>query len=161
MNDYGYKIIFLCLRSFECICIKTAFKPTNTLNQTFTQLKTKIDKNDKCNVVYEIPCECGQIYIGHTQNRLRDRLKTHESNIRCKNPKTALATHCITNNHLPTFTHTKILEIEKNRRKREFLESASIYAKRKSAVNARRDTQFLHNSYKHVINTYTFKRSQT
>ena len=65
-----------------------AYKPNKTLNAIFTNTKSKIDKLQQNNVVYEIKClgsaeqQCGRIYIGTTKRSLETRIKEHEADIK-------------------------------------------------------------------------------
>ena len=65
-----------------------AYKPNKTLNAIFTNTKSKIDKLQQNNVVYEIKClgsgeqQCGRIYIETTKRSLETRIKEHEADIK-------------------------------------------------------------------------------
>jgi len=40
-------------------------------------VKDTLPPGKQSNVVYRIPCSCGQVYIGETKRRLKTRLKEH------------------------------------------------------------------------------------
>ena len=42
-----------------------------------TKVKDTLPPGKQSNVVYRIPCSCGQVYIGETKRRLETRLKEH------------------------------------------------------------------------------------
>ena len=53
-------------------------KPTNTIRSRLVHPKDKIDKLDKCGLVYKIDCEdCDAKYVGETGRALNTRLKEH------------------------------------------------------------------------------------
>ncbi|KAI8125981.1 hypothetical protein CVS40_4073 [Lucilia cuprina] len=76
-------------------------------------MKSKLDKLDKSNLVYEIKCNgdetniCQKVYVGTTKTKLRTRLSSHKSDLRTLdkplNQKTALAAHCAITGHQPDF----------------------------------------------------------
>lgn len=142
---------------------RLTFKTTNTLQQLFTNLKSKIDKNDKSNVIYKITCtgnkteQCNNIYIGTTKSKLKTRISQHKSNIKLldKNntlQKTALATHCAKNNHTPDFDNVQIIDQENNYKKRLILETLHIAnIPTNIRLNYKTDTENCSLSYRHLI----------
>ena len=63
------------------------------------------------NVVYEVPCTCGKVYIGETKRRLETRLKEHkDACTRCFTDKSAIAEHAWANDHPINWAETKILQ---------------------------------------------------
>lgn len=91
-------------------------------------------------VVYEIPCECGKIYIGETGNKLKTRMQNHQSNVSCKTRSTALAIHSMDNDHNFNFDETKIIQRESNMINRRIHESAHITSNLPSSVNCVNNT---------------------
>ncbi|KAI8519944.1 hypothetical protein Bbelb_032010 [Branchiostoma belcheri] len=72
-------------RIFASHGISTSFKPTNTLKQLLVAPKDKTPKEEKCGVVYCIPCQgttrqgtCEESYIGETERSLRTRFLEHK-----------------------------------------------------------------------------------
>ena len=58
--------------------IHTTFKPHTTLRKLLVHPKDKIDKLEKCNVIYELPCKsCKMSYIGETGRKFNTRLNEH------------------------------------------------------------------------------------
>ena len=48
----------------------------------------------QANVVHEVPCSCGKVYIGETKRRFKTRIKDHrEACIRGQTTKSAIAEH--------------------------------------------------------------------
>lgn len=81
--------------------------------------------------MYNIPCDCGAVYIGETGKTLDVRLKQHKNDVRLTqnkiinkeieidniHGKTALVKHSIQNNHKFKFDETTIVDIETSMRK--------------------------------------------
>ena len=57
--------------------IRVVFKSGRTLHSMLTKVKDTLSLGKQSNVVYCIPCSCGQAYIGETKPRLETRLKEH------------------------------------------------------------------------------------
>ena len=58
--------------------IRTVFKSAPTFREKLTRVKDKLPMGKLSNVVYQVPCTCGKIYIGETVRRLDTRLKEHK-----------------------------------------------------------------------------------
>ena len=59
--------------------VRATFRPMRTLRQTLMKVKTRVAKEKKRGVVYEVPCkECSKTYIGETKRMLKVRLGEHE-----------------------------------------------------------------------------------
>lgn len=139
------------------------FKTTNTLQKLFTNLKSKIDKNDKSNVIYKITClgnkteKCNNKYIGTTKSKLKTRISQHKSDIKLldKNKtlqKTALATHCAKHNHTPNFDTVQIIDQENNYKKRLMLETLHIVnTPTNERLNYKCDSEHLAHSFRYLI----------
>ena len=56
------------------INIRVVFKSGWTLRSMLTKVKDTLPPGKQSNVVYRIPCSCGQVYIGETKRRLETRL---------------------------------------------------------------------------------------
>ena len=87
--------------------IMIAHKANNTRASLFTSTKTKIDKTQKSNVVYEIECAgndeetCGKVYVGTTKRSLSTRINEHRTDIEKQKITTALSMHCFDLKHTP------------------------------------------------------------
>ena len=55
--------------------IRVVFKSGRTLRSMLTKVKDTLPLGKQSNVVYRIPCSCGQVYIGETRRRLETRLE--------------------------------------------------------------------------------------
>ena len=58
--------------------IRTVFKSGPTLRNLLTKVKDPLPIDKQSNVVYEVPCTCGKVYIGETKRRLGTRIKEHK-----------------------------------------------------------------------------------
>ena len=68
-----------------------------------TKVKDTLPLGKQSNVVYRIPCSCGQVYIGETRWRLETRLKEHRDACeRGMMEKSAVAEHAWENHHPST-----------------------------------------------------------
>ena len=114
-------------------------------------------------MIYRIECSgnskdtCNKVYIGTTKSKLKRKISAHKSNIKLLNrnsiQKTALATHCAQNKHVPDFNNVSIVNEENNYNKRFTLEMLHIVnTLTKIRLNYKTDSQ----SYRHLI---TKKRS--
>ena len=76
-----------------------------------TKVKDPLPIEKQTNVVYEIPCTCGKVYIGETKGQLGTRLKEHkDACVRNQTEKSAIAEHAWTNDHPINWSGTKILK---------------------------------------------------
>lgn len=142
---------------------RLAPKTINTLRKLFTKTKSKIEKFDKSNLVYKIPCAgdginiCTKVYVGTTKNKLKTRLAGHKSDLKCRTnttiQKTALADHCAMSTHTPNYDITQILQTENNYNRRLILEMLHINnVATERRMNTKRDTDNLAQIYRHMIN---------
>ena len=77
--------------------ISVVGKPLQTVgNLFFSNLKDKIPKEFKSNVVYSVVCTCGEQYIGNTGQWLKNRFQQHKSR---DEHHSALSEHLYNTNH--------------------------------------------------------------
>ncbi|XP_037826543.1 uncharacterized protein LOC119614495 [Lucilia sericata] len=142
-----------------------AMKTNNTTYKLFNNMKSKLDKLDKSNLVYEIKCNgdetniCQKVYVGTTKTKLRTRLSSHKSDLRTLdkplNQKTALAAHCAITGHQPDFEKVRILAGENNHTKRYLQEMLHIInTPTEKRINYKTDTDNCAHIYRHTINKY-------
>lgn len=143
-----------------------AFKTSNTVNKLFSKTKTKIEKEEKSNLVYEIGCNgdghtvCEKLYVGTTKTKLKTRLSSHRSDQKAINKpleqKTALSAHCTLKGHTPNFERTRILQEENNYNKRFMLEMLHIInVPAEKRLNYKRDTENCAQIYRNVVDKHT------
>ena len=91
--------------------IRTVFRSGPTLGNLLTKAKDHLPINKQSNVVYEVPCTCGKVYIGETKRRLGTRIKEHKDTcVKSLTDKSAIAEHAWTNDHPINWAETKILQ---------------------------------------------------
>ena len=91
--------------------IRTVFKSGPTLRGILTKVKDPLQTTKQSNVVYEVPCTCGKVYIGETKRRLETRLKEHkDASTRCLIDTSVIAEHAWTNDHPINWAERKILQ---------------------------------------------------
>lgn len=134
-----------------------AYKPNMTLNTIFTNIKAPINKQQRSNVVYEIPCggdsenSCDLLYIGTTKRALEIRIGEHKNDIARKKETTGLSQHICMSGHKPNFEKVKILDTERIEKKRYTIESLRIQQKIDRTMNHKEDVDNINNSYRVAI----------
>ena len=109
--------------------ITTPARPYRTLRQTLVHPKDKVKVDDKCGVVYHIPClSCPQVYIGETGRKLSVRIGEHKKETEkvtaprktrstsvsedTSKFKSAVSVHCREMNHIMNFEDVSIIDRE-------------------------------------------------
>ena len=91
--------------------IRVVFKSGRTLRSMLTKVKDTLPLGKQSNVVYRIPCSCGQVYIGETKRRLETRLKEHRDACeRGMMEKSAVAEHAWEHQHPIHWEETTVLD---------------------------------------------------
>ena len=85
--------------------IRVVFRSGLTLRSLLTKVKDPLPAEKQANVVYEVPCTCGKVYIGETKRCLEIRLKEHKE--ACQTDKSAIAEHAWTEDHPINWNDTK------------------------------------------------------
>ena len=90
---------------------RTVLKSGPTLRSLLTKVKDPLPTTKQSNVVYEVPCTCGKVYIGETKRRLETCLKEHkDACTRYLTDKSAIAEHARANDHPINWAEMKILQ---------------------------------------------------
>ena len=77
--------------------IRVVLRSGPTFRSMLTKVKDPLAVEKQANVVYEIPCMCGKVYIGETKRRLGTRLKEHkDACVKGQTDKSAIAEHAWT-----------------------------------------------------------------
>ena len=91
--------------------IRVVFKSGRTIRSMLTKVKDTLPPGKQSNVVYRIPCSCGQVYIGETKRRLETRLKEHRDACeRGMMEKSAVAEHAWEHHHPIHWEETTVLD---------------------------------------------------
>lgn len=130
---------------------KIATKNVKTIRSIFTRVKDSINDLNKSDVVYKINCiDCDKCYIGQTKTKLKQRIALHKSNIRTYKDTCALSIHANSENHQPDLNNVKILDIEKNDKKRTFIEMFRIW-QHDNSMNFKKDINRLSSMYSYLM----------
>ena len=62
-------------KACEKFDLRVVFKSGPTLRSLLTKVKDPLPKEKPAGVVYQIPCQCGKVYVGETQRRLETRVR--------------------------------------------------------------------------------------
>ena len=109
--------------------VSTSYKPHTTLRRLLVHPKDKIAKDEKCDVVYKIPCHnCDKSYIGETGRQFQVRREEHvsdvdghDSGVRTRSErvstsgihhKSAMTDHATELNHTPNWHESELLAQE-------------------------------------------------
>ena len=65
-------------KASEKFNLKVVFKSSPTLRSLLTSVKDPLPMEKLARVVYQIPCQCGKVYVGETQRRLETQVKEHK-----------------------------------------------------------------------------------
>ena len=107
--------------------IRTVFKSRPTLRSLLTKVKDPLPTTKQSNVVYDVPCTCGKVYIGETKCRLETCLNEHrDACTRFLTDKSAIAEHAWANDHPINWAETKILQRANRTMKLVMKEALSI-----------------------------------
>lgn len=119
----------------------------------FTRLKDNIPKMQTSHVVYNIPCNCEECYIGETRNRVQTREDGHKYNITAENKShSALCSHVLESRprHTPGWNDVEIIYKERNDKARQIKEMIAI-KQTANNMNKKTDTLFLSTIYNDVL----------
>jgi len=91
--------------------IRTFFKTITSIRTLLVHPKDPIQKEKRTRVVYEVPCNCGKVYIGKTIRTLETRIKEHKKACReADYSKSAIAEHAWTEHHQVDWDGVRILD---------------------------------------------------
>uniref|UniRef100_A0A6P7GXT9 Uncharacterized protein LOC114347800 n=1 Tax=Diabrotica virgifera virgifera TaxID=50390 RepID=A0A6P7GXT9_DIAVI len=146
-------------RLFSDFNIKIANYNNRKLNTFFSKLKDRTPTSKCSNVVYGLPCECGQIYIGQTSQRLSKRLALHKSDCRHKPQATSLSIHVSENDHRVLYDDVVIFDRADKDSRRKFLEMCYIN-NCANAINHKKDVEHLSTIYTLLLQQNFTKRKK-
>lgn len=108
--------------------LRTAFHSRLILERLLCSKTPSLEMLDKKNIIYNIPCECGKVYLGETCRSLRVRLYEHKKNVK-RGSNTAgskLAEHVWEEQHRILWDQVGIVASEGKMFGRRFKESVFI-----------------------------------
>lgn len=125
--------------------VMLAPRPMNKNSRFFSNMKARINKEDKAGCVYQIDCaDCDKIYIGETIQKLSKRIEQHVSD--CANldrKSTALAAHTKALGHRFEFGDARILCRERYKSRLRIQEVNHIIANDHRTCNFKTDNTFV------------------
>ena len=98
-------------KACEKFNLRVVFKSGPTLRSLLTKVKDPLPKEKLAGVVYQIPCQCGKVYVGETQRHLETRVKEHKD--ACNKgytEKSAIAEHQWDQQHQVKWEDTRVLD---------------------------------------------------
>ena len=109
--------------------INVVFGKGVTLKDHLCKLKPKKGIDEKKNAIYSIPCaDCPLTYTGQTKQRFKKRKAQHQGMVRHGNRKNGIAVHSWDEDHKIDWENSKIIDTERDFRKRLIKEVLYINA---------------------------------
>ena len=98
-------------KACEKFNLKVVFKLGPTLHSLLTRVKDTLPKKKLAGVVYQIPYQCGKVYVGETQRRLETRIKEHRDACNKGDTwKSAIVEHQWDQQHQVNWDETRMLD---------------------------------------------------
>lgn len=112
---------------FKNLDVRIVFENNSTIRNWLENYKYSTIVEKINNVVYQIECECGGVYIGETGRTLQQRTKEHRADIRLVKENSAVVDHVMENNRCAMkWEQVKVLEKERHWRTRRIIEHLYI-----------------------------------
>ena len=115
-------------RTFKSFNIQASCKPYNTLRQQLVNVKDKMPREKKSNLVYGYKCpsdQCGKNYVGETKQALKSRLYQHRNPSYGDQFDSAIYTHISESGH--KFQNSDVLILDSETRWHERGIKEAIY----------------------------------
>ena len=106
--------------------IHTAFRSSTTLRGLLTRAKDALPEMKRSGVIYEVPCVCGDVYVGETNRSLEVRLKEHRAAERGELEKSALAELAWEAGHVIEWEAAQVVGMMRNTAHQKFMEALRI-----------------------------------
>jgi predicted GIY-YIG superfamily endonuclease len=108
------------------IQVRLVSKPVKTIAQAVcSRAKHHLPKSQTTDVVYQVECDCGALYVGQTERELQTRIDEHRTAWEKKKPTSAFGAERHRDHH-PHFDSTSILYSEPRYHRRLLAESSFI-----------------------------------
>ena len=99
-------------RISEKFDLRVVFKSGPILRSLFTRVKDPLPKEKLVGMVYQIPRQCGKVYVGETQGCLETRIKEHRDACNKGDTwKSAIAEHQRDQQHQVDWDETRVLPL--------------------------------------------------
>ena len=106
--------------------VRTAFTSRPTLRNILTHVKKRKQPEEKLGVIYQIPCECGAVYIAETGRTIKQRKAEHKRAVMKAEPSNAVALHTASTLHAIKWEECKVIHQESNWGRRRIKEAIYI-----------------------------------
>ena len=91
--------------------IRTVFRSDKRLRSHLVRPKDTVDPAKEDGIVYKIPCECGEVYIGETGRSTHERIKEHDVDIRlARTQSSGVSEHSNVTGHYPLWDEVKFID---------------------------------------------------
>lgn len=136
--------------------LQISFKPYSTNRKIFNNQILTTDTKNRHGVVYKFTCNnCPGTYVGHTGQKLKDRLSQHKQDLNKKHNstnQTAAIQHVLQTGHSFNYDDCEIIGNENHLSKRLTLESIHINLNKSTSINLRDDINKLNPAYISTLN---------
>ena len=117
-------------RTCRPLGITVVHKSNSTLRCILMKVKTPISRDQAKGVIYRIPCECGQEYIGETSKSIHERIAEHRRSVRRGDTNNSIAVHVQTTDHIIKWENAEVLQREQHKTRRKIKEAMYIRTSR-------------------------------
>lgn len=141
--------------------IEIGYKPWTTVGRITKSTYQPLHKLERHGIIYSVNCnDCAGIYIGQTGQKLKNRIKQHQSDYNSRTIKpnnTAAFQHARNMGHTFNYENTKIIKSEPNLQKRLTLEAININTYRETSINLKSDIDALNPAYTQLLHKSTYQ----
>ena len=106
--------------------IQIGHRPSPPLKVITDRRKDQLNINKEPGIICFIPCTCGRKYVGQTRRNFDKRKTEHLYDFSTQDSNNLLAEHCVVCGGRPEVTRGKVIDKEKNLKKRLLMESVMI-----------------------------------
>ncbi|XP_060765135.1 uncharacterized protein LOC132873505 [Neoarius graeffei] len=147
--------------------INTPVKPHTTLRQILVHPKDRIHPDNRCNTIYEIPCQlCNKTYIGETGRSFNTRKNEHKEceketatrqtrtikeKAQQENYKSAITDHCKRENHVMDWGNARVIRTEDNKHQRWIREAIEIRKRSPRTINRDKGAYMLSHTWSAIL----------
>ncbi|XP_060794656.1 uncharacterized protein LOC132897207 isoform X1 [Neoarius graeffei] len=148
--------------------INTPVKPHTTLRQILVHPKDRIHPDNRCNTIYEIPCQlCNKTYIGETGRSFNTRKNEHKKECeketatrqtrtikekaQQENYKSAITDHCKRENHIMDWGNARVIRTEDNKHQRWIREAMEIRKRSPRTINRDEGAYMLSHTWSAIL----------
>ena len=109
--------------------LRVVFRPGRRLRMMLSRVNDRLPREKDSKVVYQIPCDCGKVYISETTRRLETRLREHRDVHHKGNTETsAVAEHAWNTLHSIQWDNTTIIGQARGTKELKIMEALHILA---------------------------------